>query len=138
MFPDDAFGTRAIVRSGAAAMGELLPILLRSAKDGVSRYSHAGELRLPASRRLAFRELGLAIGLSAIELLEKDERGTDLGRQLELQALRPYAALGTTLRSFWLNEEHRRSRTWLEHRDINDVMLASALVPEGCLRLASG
>ena len=39
------------------------------------------------------------------------------------------------IESFWLPPEHRRVRTWLDHEDINDVMLATSLVPEGFLVL---
>src|SRR5205807_972112 len=31
--------------------------------------------------------------------------------------------------------EHRQVRTWLDHEDINDVMRATSLVPEGLLVL---
>jgi len=33
--------------------------------------------------------------------------------------------------------EYRRSSTWIEHADINDVMLATSLVPDGFLVLVS-
>jgi hypothetical protein len=34
---------------------------------------------------------------------------------------------------FWLEPRNRRSRIWDEHRDINSVMLATSLMPEGYL-----
>ena len=46
-----------------------------------------------------------------------------------------YAQLRTELESFWRDPGHRRSRTWLEHADINDVMLATSLAPDGFLVL---
>ena len=40
------------------------------------------------------------------------------------------------IRTFWLAPEHRRARTWVEHRDINEVMLATSLLPEAYLKLS--
>jgi hypothetical protein len=88
---------------------------------------------------LAFRELGLAIGLPAIDLVAQGQRsrsGVDPTRGL-LQALRPYVGLRSLIQSFWLDPELRRSRAWSEHRDINDVMLATSLVPDGFLVLGA-
>jgi hypothetical protein len=39
--------------------------------------------------------------------------------------------------SSWLDPEHQRLRAWLEHLDINDVMLATSLVPDGFLIIAA-
>jgi hypothetical protein len=68
---------------------------------------------------LAFRELGLAIGLAAVERM--GERAT---------ALRAHTALKSELVEAWLRDDHRRTSVWAEHRDINEVMLATCLVPE--------
>ena len=54
-----------------------------------------------------------------------------------LEGLRSHDRLGPQIESFWLEPENRRARTWTEHLDINEVMLATSLVPEGCLALAS-
>jgi hypothetical protein len=35
--------------------------------------------------------------------------------------------------SFWVDPGHRRAGTWVEHLDINEVMLATSLAPDGCL-----
>jgi len=51
----------------------------------------------------------------------------------QIEALSPYVELGSKIQSFWLDPEHRETRTWSEHRDINDVMLATSLVPAGFL-----
>jgi hypothetical protein len=121
--------------------GKLLEMLLQAALSGLERYAQQDELGQAASRRLAFRELGLAIGLHALALIdrethEKPDRFSghpDLSGHLE--ALAPYVALGPAIASFWLDAENRRTRMWAEHRDINEVMLATSLVPEGCLIL---
>jgi hypothetical protein len=127
--------------SGAFEGTSLLRSLLEAAQDGLAQYSSQGDFRLPASRRLAFRELGLAIGLSAIGLIEKqletlNQRIVELGEMRGcLAALASYAGLGTAIECFWIEPEHRKVRTWSEHRDINEVMLATSLVPEGYLLL---
>jgi hypothetical protein len=38
----------------------------------------------------------------------------------------------------WFDAEHQQPRTWSEHRDINEVMLATSLVPEGFLIMPWG
>ena len=38
------------------------------------------------------------------------------------------------IESFWRNPEHRNTDAWSVHRDINEVMLATSLAPEGFLR----
>jgi len=36
---------------------------------------------------------------------------------------------------FWLERTNREANTWTEHRDINMVMLATSLAPDGYLTL---
>jgi len=137
----DACRVAQLMERGACEGGDLLESLLAAALDGLSPYSRQGDWRQPASRRLAFRELGLAIGLSAIEVIRSQvgaARNRFAGRaELHacLEALASYAALGAVIESFWLDPDHRRSRTWSEHCDINEVMLATSLIPESYLIL---
>jgi hypothetical protein len=127
----DAWRIAQAMRHGPFADGELLDTLLATAREGLAYYAGEGELREPASRRLAFRELGLAIGLTAIELLGKETPNTALGARLA--ALQPHLALAPAIRAFWVDPENRKSPTWSDHRDINDVMLATSLAPDGFL-----
>jgi hypothetical protein len=111
LFVDAARAERLSAR-GALTHHPGLPAAIReAARTGLAHYLERPDLRAPAERRLAFRELGLAIGL------------TDT----------PYAALGQHIVSFWLDPGHRANSTWTEHADINEVMLATCLVPEGFL-----
>jgi hypothetical protein len=55
--------------------------------------------------------------------------------RLRLRELTQYVPVGERIESFWRAPEQRRTQTWSEHRDINEVMLATALVPEGFLVL---
>jgi hypothetical protein len=78
----------------------------------------------PALRRLAFRELGFALGLHAIEPIAKHANLSELER---------YAALASQLEAFWLDPLHQAVETWTDHRDINAVTLAACLAPAGAL-----
>lgn len=120
----------------------LLRELLVSALSGLRRYVEAAEFRAPAARRLAFRELGLSLGLRAVELVRGWQReqprafARDPALPTVLTALVPYAELRPLLESFWLDREHHTPPSWQQHRDINEVMLASSLLPEGALVLS--
>jgi hypothetical protein len=137
----DVYRVAHLMGLGAFADGALLARLLADAEPGLVRSSRRGDWRQPASRRLAFRELGLAIGLSAIERLQTgidaDRWGVvaSADRRARVQALMPHIGLRGAIVSFWLDVEHQQARTWSEHRDINEVMLATSLVPEGFLIL---
>jgi hypothetical protein len=139
----DAYRVAQLMARGAFVDGVLLQGLLAVAQEGLVRYSQHGDWQQPASRRLAFRELGLAVGLAAIERLQKD---TDDGRRrafgidelcARVHALGSHVGLRAAIVSSWLDPEHQRARTWSEHRDINEVMLATSLVPGGFLILAA-
>ncbi|MBW2377011.1 MAG: hypothetical protein JRF55_13670 [Deltaproteobacteria bacterium] len=135
----DASRVAQLTHLGAFAGAELLEALLGAALRGLADYARQHDLGYPASRRLAFRELGLAIGLSAVELIEKETRtehrhfSPSAEVHEQIRALAPYVALGSEIESFWLDPEHRENDMWAEHRDINEVMLATSLVPAGFL-----
>ena len=136
----DASRVTQLMARGAFADGELLDVLLGSALRGLPPYARQGDLEQPASRRLAFRELGLAIGLRALSLT-RDLLGAGQSRPIRprtkalLAGLAPHLPLGEGIESFWLDPAQRQARTWLEHLDINEVMLATALIPDGFLTL---
>jgi hypothetical protein len=131
----DACRIAQLMRAGAWSREDpLLQALLSAAALGIRQYARQPDLRAPASHRLAFRELGLAIGLAGVARLRVDAGAS--GRVVgALAELAPHLPLGAEIVSFWVTDEHRRQPTWLEHRDINDVMLATALAPAGFLEL---
>lgn len=96
--------------------------LLRAARIGLERYVTEPDLRMSAEHRLAFRELGLAIGLAAAEAMKAP-------------GFSQYLRLRQAIEAFWLDDDHRRSRTYRGHEDISDVMLATAMAPAGFLTL---
>jgi hypothetical protein len=135
----DACRVAQLMARGAFEDGTLLELLLAVAQEGLLRYSQHGDWHMPASRRLAFRELGLAIGLAGIDLLRKDTEDDPRSvlakpeLRARIQNLVPHVTLRSAIVFFWFDAEHQQSRTWSEHRDINEVMLATSLVPEGFL-----
>ena len=106
--------------------------LLDASLASLPRYVRSGELRGPAQYRLAFRELGLAIGLHAVKRMSQAEGSSD-----KIKSLRRYLPLGTDIESFWLDPAHQHADTWTEHLDINEVMLATRLAPDGFLKLGT-
>ena len=117
----------------------LLETVLGSALAGLCSYTGSGSFRIPARYRLAFRELGLSIGLAGIETLP-DRLGKN--RHLygnydtlnqQVRAIHEYMPLREQIEGFWLEGKNREAGTWTEHREINMVMLATSLAPEGFL-----
>jgi len=123
--------------------GTMFPGLLGSVVDaallGLEAFADSGSLRLPAEYRLAFRELGLSIGLSGVEglvhLIDENPAlfGGDSSLQVQAEALQSYVPLGEAIERFWMDRRNQEAGSWTEHREINMVMLATSLAPEGFL-----
>lgn len=118
----------------------LLEDILGSALEGLGLYSsntnidsYKDPLSLPAEYRLAFRELGLSIGLHGVKIIMQCLRDNpevfQSGDTLErlLNKLATHQNLGDRIEDFWLTEENQQSATWTSHLDINRVMLATSL-----------
>lgn len=139
----DAYRLEQLIGQGAPADRRLLETLLAASLKGLHHYARSGDQQLPANQRLAFRELGLAIGLRGAERLWHAAQSAPArallsdGARTRLKALMQYAPLGQEIEAFWREPEHRNVRTWVEHRDINEVMLATSLAPDGFLVLLS-
>lgn len=136
----DAYRVQQLLLQGTPTAEGLLDSLLAAASNGIPYFVQGGDLQQPASFRLGFRELGLAIGLQAIGRMWRSVEGhPKLSSQANLGAvlhgLMHYAPLGREIETFWRNPEHQAVTSWLEHRDINDVMLATLLRPDGYLTL---
>ena len=134
----DAYRVAQLDEVGAVATPGLTERLLQAALAGVKHYVRQGELQQSAERRLAFRELGLAIGLDAVAAMQREAAANGAGtkvRRALLEELDRHGAVGARIVAFWMEPEHQAARSWTEHRDINDVMLATALAPDGFLVL---
>jgi hypothetical protein len=81
----------------------------------------------PASQRLAFRELGLAIGLNKLSHIDPSTTLDNAAWRM-IRQLAEYRSLASSITSFWSQKTHRENQTWKSHANINDVMLASSLL----------
>ena len=120
---------------------DLLETLLDASLQGLVSFSRTNSLNLPADYRLAFRELGLSIGVRAVKKLQdliEEKPGIFKERHTlheHIEALMRYSSLIETIEGFWLERTSRESRSWRDHLDINMVMLATSLAPDGFLTL---
>jgi hypothetical protein len=135
----DAYRVAQLSMNGLWKNAELVETLLDVSVEGLGSYVKQGPLDLPAEYRLAFRELGLSIGLRAVEKLQgliKKKRGLFPKKHpvhRHIESLNQFSPFSETIETFWL--EHKEAKTWIEHRDINMVMLATSLAPDGYLLL---
>lgn len=130
---DDAARVAQMVFTRGVKQRELLRHILISAEASL-RFSSASLSGGSAERRLAFRELGLSIGLHGLEWIESLVTG-DHELTTIVNVLLESRPIAGRIEEFWCDPHHRRSRTWLEHCDINTVMLATSLAPEGFLQI---
>jgi hypothetical protein len=108
----------------------LLVQLLAAVRSSLEACAHEAAWLAPAHKRLAFRELGLAIGLLGLARTP-DAAGASPAVGRSLAALRSYLPMGDRIIEFWAEAHHRQSTAWTSHQHINDVMLATALLPDG-------
>ena len=115
----------------------LLGDLMDAAITGLDDFAGSGNTRLPAEYRLAFRELGLSIGLAGVKDLGRLVKGIagDSSLEVQAEAVGQYLPVGDSITRFWLDERNRQGGSWVEHREINMVMLATSLAPGGFLGL---
>ncbi|MGC9515023.1 hypothetical protein [Methanocrinis sp.] len=121
--------------------GGLLETVLEAALVGMEAFVKGDALDRPAEYRLAFRELGLSIGLSAAEELLRlvEEKPGSFSERALIQGivedLVAYSPLRGVIEQFWMDHENREARTWTDHREINMVMLATSLAPRRFLTI---
>ncbi len=128
--------------AGTTGHEDLIATLAAAALPGLEyQAANPDLLSQPPDHRLAFRELGLSIGLRAARQTQSlFARSSEAFQAHELlrariEALTRFVPLVETIETFWLDPANRRSGTWREHEDINAVMLATSLAPEGFLSL---
>jgi hypothetical protein len=137
----DAFTVAQMMARGPFLQSDLLAALLEACRLGLQIYTGTGSLKAPARYRLAFRELGLSIGLHALERLHRlseEKPGVFTGQQSpgkQVENLMRYRDLAEIIENFWLQPANREAPGFTDHRDINAVMLATSLAPDGYLML---
>lgn len=136
----DAYRVAQLMGRASFSPPDLLATLLDAALQGLAVFRQEQSLDLAAGERLAFRELGLSIGVRATERLSRlaERHGAIFGEQdisAQLKELARYRPMADKIEKFWLSPEHQLAETWIEHADINMVMLATSLCPDGYLNL---
>ena len=113
---------------------EVLTKVMKAALRCLQEYNPR-RLSLPADHRLAFREFGLSIGLQAIlqlkTALAAHTQLAELKRMVDIML--EYYSLVDLINQFWSKDHNQKVSTWVEHLDINMVMLATSLLPHGYL-----
>lgn len=137
----DAYRLTQLMISANLRESDRLVLLLRDAELGLKAFVRSRSLNASADYRLAFRELGLSIGLHAIVKMQKaiEQHPEKFSNPQELQAslsgLGRFLPLIKSIEDFWLEPGNQQSHTWTGHCDINSVMLATSLAPDGHLVL---
>jgi len=135
----DAYKTAQLIVDHHFKGVKLLNTLLDAALSGLATYKRRGPWDLTSNYRPAFRELGLTVGLRAAGKLQEwirdnpflpEESETLRGH---IDALIPYLPFIKKMENFWLDPDNRKTPNWLDHGDINGVMLATSLAPDGFL-----
>lgn len=135
----DAYKLLQLIDSQYSDETERLEGLLNDSDRSLREYAGYNQLDCPAGLRLAFRELGLAIGLQTISKMQRrvEERLGQLRRSDALIALlnnlSSYLPIGKEIQKFWMEPGNQSVASWKEHADINNVMLATCLAPDGYL-----
>ncbi len=117
-----------------APIRDLADQLLRESQESLQHYLRVFVHDEPAEDRLAFRELGLAIGLRAVDVVRPLIDG-DADLAAACDRIRAHYDVAAQIEGFWAEPAHRESAAWRAHRDINMVMLSTALAPGGFTRL---
>jgi hypothetical protein len=130
-----------LTAAGECEPGRTLGRLLVDAARSLDAFVSSGDTGRPAGGRLAFRELGLAIGLHGIERMKatvihshsRFGSARDAERLLgSVQALHEHAHIRDEIERCWLDPAAQAAAAWRHHEDINTVMLAASLVPDAC------
>lgn len=103
--------------------------LFQESLSGLQKFKIVYLSEEPATRRLAFRECGLSLGIKS--LLASQNEVTEIIPGFE--ELKKYLPLAEEIENFWLRQESRRSSTWSDHLNINAVTLAASLSTGGAL-----
>jgi hypothetical protein len=124
----DAFRL-AILPDVRASDKQLLGSIIFGAEAGVQQFLRSGAMQGQPAMRLAFRELGLAIGLQTLPAIS--DAANRLGMMTgsiaaSLGSLLSFGKVARAIVNFWSELQNQSDSTWQDHRDINEVMLVAA------------
>jgi hypothetical protein len=137
----DANRITQLIVSGQLQDESKLELLLRDINISMQLFIAQYPLNAGAESRLAFRELGLAIGICAIEKMQTgiEQHAEKFNRKVQLQSalkdLTHFQPVYDYIKEYWLSNDNRSVSTWLDHSDINSVMLATCLAPDSFLNI---
>jgi len=131
---DDATRLAGLIFERGMVRRELLHQLLVEAERSMHGLDWSMLLSRAAVHRLAFRELGLAIGIHGLPRIKRLVGQNPLLATVS-DGMQQYQPLAEQIEAFWSEPVHRLSKTWIDHRDINMVMLATSVAPESYLQL---
>jgi hypothetical protein len=126
---------------GSTDDARLLEEIASACCRGLRAWLASGGLNQPVAYRLAFRELGLAIGLGGVPIVEQALKSgvkgfeTRAGLTRAVDMLLSYQPLGQAIIDDWIPETRQHGQGWRAHQDINDVMLATSLLPDRFLTI---
>ncbi len=113
----DASRIAQLMVQGGFAHPDLLESVTESALQGMRTVKRSRLLQLPAGYRLAFRELGLSIGMKGLEELSGMIEGypavfgTKDSLHRKVAELRKYMPLAEEIELFWLDEDNQGAGT---------------------------
>lgn len=137
----DATRIAQLIRKGQFLYLDLLETVVDASLLGVGSFAAGQSLEIPAEYRLAFRELGLSIGLKGVrKLLEWIKEDPDLfsrenSLEQQVESIMKYVSIGEAIDQFWMDSKNREHCSWADHQEINMVMLATSLAPDEFLRI---
>lgn len=98
--------------------------LFRESLSGLQNFGATHHKEEPATRRLAFRECGLSMGVNAVAASSNELREAIP----EVADIQKHTPLAKEIEEFWLKPENRKSPTWTDHLNINTVTLAASII----------
>jgi hypothetical protein len=123
-----------LIFKGKVERRELLHQLLIAAELSLQGFNPSSLHGRPVEHRLAFRELGLSIGIHGLRWI-RPMVADDRELALVCDRLLPHQQLAEQIQAFWSDPAHRLTAVWMHHRDINTAMLATSLAPESYLQI---
>jgi hypothetical protein len=135
----DGIRTAQLIIIGNLKYENLMKDIFNSALMGINSFLRGNPLGIPANYRLAFRELGLSIGLKSVgnlqTWLKRDNNHINDQVNEIIASIMSYSPIGDQIEDFWMQSKNWQFGSWAEHREINMVMLATSLAPNQFIKI---